>query len=70
MRCLEKPFRINIPQRKERNERSIFYKNVYGTDIKPRLTDTDASLKTGKNLSMVMDLLTVFFLFTRKFIFS
>ena len=70
MRCLEKPFRINIPQRKERNERSIFYKNVYGTDIKPRLTDIDANLKTGKNLSMVMDLLTVFFLFTRRFIFS
>ena len=67
MCCLEKPLRINIPQRKERNEHSVFYKNVYGTDIKPRLTDTD---KNGKNLSMVMDLLTVSFLFTRKFIFS
>ena len=39
--CLEKPLGINIPQKKERDEHSIFYKNVYGADIKPRLTDID-----------------------------
>ena len=39
--CLEKPLGVNIPQEKEWDEHSVFYKNVYGTDIKPRLTDTE-----------------------------
>ena len=41
MHCLEEPLGINIPQKKERDKHSIFYKNVYGADIKPRLTDID-----------------------------
>ena len=43
--CLEKPFGINIPQRKEQDEHLIFYKNVCGTDIKPRLTHIDENEK-------------------------
>ena len=50
--CLEKP-------KKEQDEYSNFYKNFCGTDIKLRLTDIDENRK--KNLSMVMDLLAVFF---------
>ena len=46
MRCLEKPLGTNIPQRKEQDEHSIFCKNFYGTDIKPRLTDIN---ENGKN---------------------
>ena len=36
-----KAIRDQYSTKKERDEHSIFYKNVYGADIKPRLTDID-----------------------------
>ena len=57
--------RINISQKKW-DERLVFYKNVYGTVIKSILTDID---ENEKKLSMVMDLLTAFFPFTKRLSF-
>ena len=56
---------INIPQKK-RDERLVFYKNLYGTVIKSRLTDID---ENEKKPSMVMVLLTAFFPFTKRLSF-
>lgn len=64
VRCLKKPYGINIAKRKERVKHSNFYKNVYGADIKQRLKDIG---KNGeKNSLMVRDLLIVFFSFTKR----
>ena len=64
MCCLEKPLGINMSQRKEWDEHLIIY-NVavpYGTDMKPRLNRY--WWKWGKNLSLsiVIDLLTFFYI--------
>ena len=35
VRCLEKPFRVNMPQIMERGHEAVFYHNVYKANVKP-----------------------------------
>ena len=35
VRCLEKPFAINMPQNMEREHEAVFYYNVYKANVKP-----------------------------------
>ena len=35
MRCLEKPFGVNMPQNMEREHEPLFYDNVYKANVKP-----------------------------------
>ena len=35
VRCLEKPFGVNMPQNMERQHEAVFYHTVYKVNIKP-----------------------------------
>ena len=35
VRCLEKPFGVNMPQNMERQHEAVFYHNVYKVNVKP-----------------------------------
>ena len=47
VRCLEKPFAIHQPQLLEREEDSIYFSQVYHTDITPEQTQIDANDRKG-----------------------
>ena len=47
VKCLEKPFGIHQRQLLEREEDSIYFSQVYHTDITPEQTQTDANDRKG-----------------------
>ena len=48
VRCLGKPFGIHQPQLLEREENSIYFSQVYHTDIIPEQTQIDANGRKGR----------------------
>ena len=48
VRCLEKPFGINIPQNLEREDDAFFVHEVYRTSVNPTLTEIGPDGKKGR----------------------
>ena len=48
VRCLEKPFGINLLQDLERDENAVYFSRVFYTNIVPILTQTDANGRKGR----------------------